>query len=124
MNKQRAASRACPLLWRKVEKARGPGSAGEVVYWVIRDGLTETVTFEGRPEDVRAGANGCSGRGETSAKALRQALIFRRPQRDQCHCMEGSTPAPGGRTKLGQSGDPRTLGPGLRALGSPPLPCL
>lgn len=52
------------LLWRKVEKAQGLGRAGEVVYWVVRDGLTAMVTFEGRPEDVRAGAKGCAGRGE------------------------------------------------------------
>lgn len=59
-----------------MEKARGPGSAGEVVYWVIRDGLTETLTFEGRPEDVRAGANGCSGRGESKCQGSEAGTYF------------------------------------------------
>lgn len=50
----------------KSGEARGSSSAGEVVYWVIRNGLTDTVTFKERPEEVRAGAKGYSGRGKST----------------------------------------------------------
>lgn len=43
----------------------GPGQCWEVVCWVIRDSFTDSVTFEGKSEDMRAGAKGCSGREES-----------------------------------------------------------
>lgn len=109
------------LLWRKVEKAQGLGRAGEVVYWVVRDGLTDMVTFEGRPEDVRAGAKGCA-EGKAGAKALGQALTLEKPQRDQC-LGGGMNPVLGGRKKAETEGNPSTLGPGLPAPGPPLPPC-
>lgn len=77
------------LLWRKVEKAQGLGRAGEVVYWVVRDGLTAMVTFEGRPEDVRTGAKGCAGRGENRCPGCGTSTYIGRNLRETRAWLEG-----------------------------------